>query len=815
MLREAFNTDWYVEKEGPAPWRAGPLTLPHDAMIYETRDPATPNGHNTGYFPGGVYRYTKTFFAPESLRGRTVLFEFEGVYMDAQVHFNGALAAARPNGYANFYADAEGLLVYGQDNRIEVLARSDQMPNSRWYSGSGIYREVKLLSGGWAHILPDGVKLRTLALEQGGARIEAALSARNRAPAPCAARAVLELRGPDGQLAARAEGDLLLRPGQIETLRLPIALENPALWSPEHPDLYACTARLLEGQTLLDEARETFGVRVLELDARRGLRINGQALKLRGGCLHHDNGVIGACTLPAAEDRRVRLMQASGFNAIRSAHNPASKALLEACDRRGMLVIDEFSDVWYRPKTAHDYAEHFRDWWERDIQAMVDKDYNHPSVVMYSIGNEIRETVEAEGVEYSRRLAEKVKALDPSRYVINSINGWYNMFSSLSALVRRKRPAAPGSGLADTHKRTSGYINPLMNTVNRFMDLIVALPLVDWGTRAAFAAVDVAGYNYMAGRYAMDGRLYPRRVICGSESFPPEIARNWRRVKRLAHVIGDFTWAGWDYLGEAGLCTWQYGANQALYKPYPCILADSPLIDITGQRQAQSYLHEIVWGLRKDPYIAVRPLNHAGETPSKSVWRGTNAIASWTWPGCEGRPALIEVYADAAWVELFLNGRSLGRKAAGDRRDFKAIFRTVYQPGELRAVAYDRGGRETGRAVLCSASGALDLRVQPESTALRADGADLAYIHIALAGTDGIVDPLAERLVTVRVEGAGSLQGFGSANPLSQERFTDDTHTTYQGRALAVVRAGNQAGSVRVEVSAPGCQTRILVLPVQ
>jgi beta-galactosidase len=286
-------------------------------------------------------------------------------------------------------------------------------------------------------------------------------------------------------------------------------------------------------------------------------------------------------------------------------------------------------------------------------------------------------------------------------------------------------------------------------------------------------------------------------------------------VKEFSHVIGDFSWTGWDYLGEAGLCTWQYGGNNALFKPYPCILADSSMIDITGHRQTQSYIHEIVWGLRKEPFIAVRPVNHSGEKTSKTLWRGTDAINSWTWHGYEGKRSIIEVYSDADLVELFLNGKSLGRKPAGERNNFKAIFETKYEPGELTAVSCAKNGNEISRTSLRTASQQLHLHIHSEVAKLRADGADLAYINILLGDENGIINPLADRLVSVDVEGAGKLEGFGSANPFTEESFLDAMHNTYYGRALLVVRAGTQSGEVKITVSAEGCETKELVIPVE
>ena len=818
MIRESFNSNWFFYKEVGLNEKqvAAPITLPHDAMLQEKRDPKTGNGFNTGYFPGGLYHYSKTFFVADEYRNKDVTFEFEGVYMNSEVFINGHLAGGCPYGYSSFYIAAESFLNYGQDNGIEVVVHNENGPNSRWYSGSGIYRNVNILVGNRLHILHDGIKITTMEIQDQQAMVEVTTSIVNEEMETREIRIVTEFRDKNREIAAADEVVVKVAAGGKNTIRQTIYVQNPALWSVDSPNLYTCSTKIVDGENVIDEDRETFGIRTLALDSKQGLRINNEGIKLRGGCIHHDNGVIGSCTLEAAEDRRVHLMKESGFNAIRSAHNPMSKAMLDACDRHGILVMDEFSDVWFRAKTKYDYSFYFRDWWERDIQAMVDKDYNHPCVVLYSIGNEITETAIPEGVEFSRKLAEKVRSLDCSRFTINSINGWLSYFTVLGQKVNKKKKVEETKkpAVSENEKTTDANINPVMNLMNKLMDIIVSLPGVEHCTKESFATVDVAGYNYMAGRYKKDGKRYPERVICGSETFPPEIAKNWRLVKKLPHVIGDFSWTGWDYLGEAGLGTWQYGMNQALFKPYPCILADSPMIDITGHRQTQSYIHEIVWGLPKEPYIAVQPVNHSGEKPSKSVWRGTNAIDSWTWDGCEGKAAVVEVYADADQVELFLNGKTLGKKSTGDDHDYKAVFKTSYRPGELIAVSYTKDGKEIGRKSLKTARQQLHLHVHSEVSKLQADGADLAYVNITLADENGIVNPLADRKVTVHVEGVGSLLGFGSANPFTEESFTDNEHTTYQGRALAVVRAGLETGTVKMTVSTEGCETKVLTIPV-
>jgi beta-galactosidase len=815
MIRSSFNENWFFFRKG-FPQPVGPFNLPHDAMRLEPRDPATKNTFNTGYFPGGIYHYTKHFFMPEEFSERQILFEFEGVYTNSEVFINGNRAGGYPTGYTNFYIEATPLLIFGQENKIEVIVRNHHEPNSRWYTGSGIYRNVKMLtSHHLVHIPPDEVKVVTREIGE-KARIEVIIRLFNKAKKAHSVRVQTELLDGSGHQVAINRLETTIPVGDENLIIQALVVEQPLLWSVDSPNLYTCSVKVYAGDQIADEVIETFGIRTLELDPKYGLRINGETIKLRGGCIHHDNGVIGACTYEDAEERRVRILKKSGFNAIRSAHNPLSKAMLDACDRLGMLVMDELTDVWFRAKTMHDASEIFDDWWEADLEAMIAKDFNHPSVIMYSIGNEISETAIPEGIEINRRMAEKVRDLDPSRFVINCINGWYNYFTLLGQkwAPKNKEDLEKTAVREDPQKTSSTATNQTMNVMYKLLDLIVSLPGIDHSTRDAYAAVDVAGYNYASGRYERDVRKYPQRILCGSETFPPDIAKNWNLVKKHVQIIGDFCWTAWDYLGEAGLATWEYGINQSIYKPYPCIMADSSIIDLLGNRQTQSYIHEIVWGLRKDPFIAVQPVHREGQKVSKSVWRSTNAIPSWTWNGWEGKRAVVEVYADADRIELFCNERSLGVKALRGHQKYKAVFITTYQPGILTAVSYSKDGQIIGTTSLNSAGANLCLNVQVEVSKQVTDSARLAFLHISLADQAGVIQPLADRLITVDVQGAGGLIGFGSADPFTQESFIDHTHTSFQGRALAIVCTGLEEGNIHVAVSAEGCETCWLILDV-
>ncbi len=812
MIRQPFNTGWYVSKVG-SDTTVGPVTLPYDAMLFEQRDPSTRNSHNTGFFPGGDYRYSTTLAAPQSWGGRSVTLEFEGVYQRSEVLVNGSLVGGRPSGYAVFHVVLDEALVYGADNLIEVVAHNSQLPNSRWYSGSGIYRPVHLLVGERIRITPHGLRVTTSSIDGTNATVEVSVEVVNDGSGSREVTLETRLHGPDGTETVPAGLAVALGPGASRTVRRRIVVEGAQLWSPDTPQLYAAHVRLSDGGEVVDTAVADFGIRTISADAAHGLMINGKPLKLRGACIHHDNGVIGAHTLDAAEDRRVRLLKSGGYNAIRSAHNPASRALLRACDRHGMLVMDELTDVWWRPKVTYDLSDEFGQWWERDLAALVANDVNHPSVIMYSIGNEIGETATPRGVALNRRIAERTKELDPTRLVTNCINGFLNLIGPQDDERLAAKVAASKEKGEESNKNLIVILNYLIAVLDKVMPRLVRLSKVDKRTRDAYAAVDVAGYNYMPGRYRMDARLYPHRVIVGSETNPNESGRVWQEIESLPNVIGEFAWTGWDYLGEAGYAAVTYNQRRQMFSPWPGRTAGMPNFDITGHRQTQSYLNAIAWHLTPGPHVAVQPVNHAADKRYFREGR-TDSIRSWSWEGFEGTEATVEVYTDALRVELLLDGRRVGSANVGQRRPYLTEFTVPYQPGELTAVAYDLDGTEIGRDTLVSAGPSLRLTVHPEGDALRADGMDLLYVPIHLTDDDGVLRPLADRVVAVEVTGAGTLLGLGSAESICEEGFVSGRHTTYYGRVLAVIRAGHAAGAITLTATADGCERVTVTIPV-
>ncbi|MFI5897813.1 glycoside hydrolase family 2 TIM barrel-domain containing protein [Actinoplanes sp. NPDC051513] len=796
MARIPFNADWSVKPKvssfsdligGDSSART--VMLPHDAMVSLPRSATAGEGPSTGYFPGGAVEYSKALHVPEQWRRRRVSLEFEAVYRDAMVFVNGSFAGQRRNGYTTFRVPLDAFLRYGESNTIRVEARAHQ--DSRWYSGLGIHRDTHLHVTDLVHIAADGLRIHTPEADDEVAVVEFEATIRNEDLTTRTVTARVELRDDTGVTVAAAQVPVTVRPTTSTMSVTRLYVSSPRRWGPDDPYLYQATVRLLDGDSEIDAATEQIGIRTLQMDPVRGLRINGKTVKLRGACIHHDNGVLGAAAITRAEERRIEILKAAGFNAIRSSHNPAGRALLDACDRLGMLVLDEAFDMWFEPMKVFDYSLDFPEWWERDIEAMVAKCFNHPSVVMYSIGNEVPEAGSGLGGAWGRTLAAKVRQLDSTRFVTNAISSFWAVSAEILDDFKQELSALHARG-----------VNDVMSAMTEIFDRITTSELVTERTAESHAAVDVAGLNYAHQRYISDAQLFPNRVMLGTESNPREVAAIWPLVEALPYVIGDFSWTGWDYLGEAGLGRTDYTTDPSVQgggdPAYPWLLAWCGDIDITGHRRPASYFRETVYGLRHEPYIAVfRPQRH-GQRRLESQWAWSDAVAGWSWTVAPGSPVEVEVYSDADEVELLLNGVPVGRSPAGREHGFRARFDTLYQPGELVAVAY-RGGTEQARTSLRTA-GPARLAVEPDRSRLSADHRDLAHVAIELRDGDGNLVHDDDRQVTVDVSGAGVLQGLGAARPATEERFDANHCTTFDGRALAIIRPSG-AGPIEVKVT--------------
>lgn len=754
MEKQDFNQGWLFWKEGENTQQK--VNLPHDAMIHEKRDPNCANAHNSGFYPGGKYYYKKVWNVPAAYKDKCLMLEFDGVYLNAKVFINGEEAAYRPNGYVTFTVSCEDYLYFDEDNEIIVEVDNSQTPNSRWYTGSGIYRPVFLWVANKQHICHDGIRVETLSHEPPRIRVRTTHTG---------GEVKIKILYND-RLISTAVGD------DVE-----ISISNGKLWSSETPELYQCQVSLLRDEEVIDTQTTEFGIRTLSW-SKEGFFVNGLETKLRGACVHHDNGMLGACAFAEAEARKVRLLKQAGFNAIRSSHNPCSKSLLEAADRYGMYIIDEYSDVWYVHKQRHDYAKDFDEWHVEDLRSMVLRDSLHPSVIMYSIGNEIAEVWEEKGVQVTKELAEICRELDNTRPVTIGTNlmicnmakkgiGVFKATDSSKKNPTKKTKIKKGGRLV-----ASEFYNVMINIMGTLMDKQSKKKGCDAATAAHFAQVDICGYNYATIRYRNEPELYPNRIIVGSETRPPNIVENWRTTLECKHVIGDFMWTGWDYLGEAGIGTVSYSSQRGsglLLKKYPYLLSGAGIIDICGHFRPDVWLNRAAWGtIGPSPYIGVEPVIYGKEKAVRSMWRRSDAVHSWSWHGFEGYPARIVVYSGATSVELFLNGNSLGKKVV---KDCAVHFKTKYDPGELIAVNYDANGKEIGRDVLRTAGTDARLLLKAEKTTLLADGQDLCFLHIFHTDSDGEVLPANDIDLQVQVCGSGFLQGLGSANPYTEEGF--------------------------------------------
>ncbi|WP_370582696.1 glycoside hydrolase family 2 TIM barrel-domain containing protein [Plantibacter sp. VKM Ac-2885] len=761
------------------------MRLPHDAMIAERRTPTAPGGSDVAYFPGGSYTYSTMWSAPADPAAYAVL-RFEGVQGESSVFVNGVFVGAIRSGYTEFDLPITEQLRWGESNDIQVRIDNSQQPANRWYPGSGLYRNVAIILRPGIRFASDGVRLRTRSLTPAAGLVEVTYQLDHTKEIRKALADVdVSVELYDGErLVARASGI-----GTQGTLQ--VRVPDPIGWTADTPHLYELLARVESGGRVIDEHRERVGLRTVSVDARQGLRVNGTTVKLRGACIHHDNGPLGAATHRAAEFRRVRLLKEAGFNAIRSAHNPMSRHLLDACDQLGMYVLDELADYWIVSKTAHDFAGRFLDTWREDAERMVRKDRNRPSVIMYASGNEIPETATAQGIGLTKEITQYLHELDPDRPVTVAINLFLNAMVSMNQSPYKERPEGEASMAGSTEA------NVMINQIGRMMDIVSRLPRADKASRDAFAEVDVAGYNYGLGRYRRDVRAYPDRVILGSETLPGDVARAWHLVEKYPAVIGDFVWAGWEYLGEVGVSVWVPGKRAGLSKPYPYIISGPGMFDLIGRPDITLRLAQAAWGKLDAPAIGVRPVNLSGVPMVRSAWRKTDAVESWSWSGCTGKQAEVEVYSAEDRVALLLNGRRIGSRRAGRRQGYVAKFSVPYESGELTAVAY-RDGAEVSRTTLRSAKGPLRLDLTVEQDTIIADGDDLVFANVALADADGVTEMLADESVTVTVTGPGALVGYGTAAPATEEEFTADVRTTFRGRALAVIRSTGEPGLITI-----------------
>jgi beta-galactosidase len=702
---------------------------------------------------------------------------------------NGNLLGIHPYGYTAFAYDLTTHLRRAGENVLAVRVRNEGR-NSRWYSGSGIYRHVWLNATGGVRVPLCGVQATTPDVSRQSATVKVAVAMENRTGSAQEVTVRIRLFDSKNAAAGSWESRQAVAAGASTQVEHPFTIARPELWSLAATSMYRAEVDLLVDGKVVDRSAAPFGIRRIEVDAQRGLRINGEPVKLKGGCLHHDNGLLGAAALDRAEERRVQLMKAHGFNAIRTSHNPPSPAFLDACDRLGVLVMDEAFDCWERQKNAQDYHLYFAEWWQRDIDAMVLRDRNHPSVIFWSIGNEIPERAEPHGVEIAKQMVARIRSMDPSRPITSGINGG---------------PASEG-------------LDP------------------------AFQYLDVAGYNYLWGNYESDYARLPNRVILGTESFPQHAFQNWQLVEKHPFVIGDFVWTGMDHLGESSIGNAQLAApgrggagggapgggggargglsntfsglasmgNISLGFPwFNCYCGD---IDLIGEAKPQWYYRQVVWGTSKLEMAVQRPLP-AGRTETISAWGWSDELRSWTWPGYEGRTMKVRIFSTGDQVRLLLNGKEIGVKQVSVQAEMRVEFDVSYAAGELKAVAMS-DGKQVAELVFKTAGKPARLRLNADRPSIKRDRNELSFVTLEVLDQSGELIPDAAVPVAFSITGAGELAAVGTANPKDVRSFRQPRPRTFHGKCLAIVRSKGVVGSATLQARADGLTAATAVVQV-
>lgn len=731
---------------------------------------ASPMGWGTGWTVGGVGWYRKAFPLTDLLPEEQVELRFDGVYLVSEVWVNGVSVGRNVNGYLGFVCDLTAHLRPDGPNVVAVRV-ANEGPNARWYSGSGVYRHVWLSRTGMVRIPYGGLAVATRAVQGTQATISISAEVENRARQPRAVVCDIAVRDAKGRVVATASRSASLTAAGTGRIETDLTLPHADLWSPDSPHLYTAEVTLKADGQISDRLAQRFGVRVLSASPEAGFRINGKAYKLRGACLHHDNGLLGAVAIDRAERRKVELLKANGFNAIRTSHNPYSPYFLDVCDELGMVVIGETFDFWQTPKFWMDGPKlYFQDNWRRDLAAIIRRDRNRPSIAFWSIGNEIPEVDSPRGVELAGEMRDIIRSIDPSRLITNAL-----------------LPTNAGK--------------------------------VGEGARSK---LDVVGYNYDYEAVAKDHAAYPQLMFVTTESYAKDARDIWRAVEHSPWYLGDFVWTAMDYLGEVGLGASYLRPGPAPVAPtydkkafqwdYPAYQPGCGDLDLLGRKRPPSFYRDVVWGRSKLELFVQRP-TPPGTHEVLSNWGWPDELASWAWPGHEGQPMTVRAYTSGDEVRLLLDGREIARQSVGPNDQLRALFQLAFAPGTLTAVAF-RGGREIGRKTLATTGAATRLRLTAERDRIGGGAGELAYVFVDVLDAAG--RPVADAAVPVRfsVQGAVRLLRAGSANPFGVESFQDARTRTYHGAALAILAPTHPRGEAHVDVSSEGLAGARLTIQV-
>lgn len=780
MERLDFNKNWTVTRIDDRT-QTKIVNIPYDAMFYEDRKDDAPSGKNCCWIDCHDYEFVKEFELGEGqINDHDLIIEFESVYHNAEVYLNDEKVAFRPYGYTNFYVDVTGKIKTGK-NVLKVIAHNSDQPNQRWYSGCGLIRPVWMYVLPKKHILLNGIKITTLDYEKRKIRIDVKTNGCENAKASIF----------DGKKSIASQNlDLKEGNGSIE-----VEVPDAKLWDTENPNIYTCKVEAGD-----DVQEVSFGIRRIALN-ENGFFVNGERVIMRGCCVHSDNQLLGCITNPFIEERRVRILKNVGYNAIRCAHNPASKDFLDACDKLGMIVMDEYSDCWYIHKTKYDYVTYLNDWWKQDLQDMVDKDYNHPCVMLYSTGNEVSETAKKKGVEFAKMLTDEFHRLDDTRYVTAGVNILFNFMARLGMGFYNDKKAEKEEKSNKKKKKSVGseFFNDVVNFFGgRFLRAGAKLHGCDNATKDAFAVMDMAGYNYGIARYKHDLRKYPKRIIVGSETFCADAREFYLMARKYPRIVGDFVWAGMDYIGEVGVGSWVPKDHCDGIMDGSCgwMTAGSGRVDFIGDETCEALYTKVAF--EKEPIqLGVVSNKYSKMKHSVSSWKMSMALPSWTFEGEEGKKVKVEVYSNAYRIELYVNHKLV--KKARTKANGRNYFKVKYEPGSIRAISYGKDNHVVGDVTYNTASKETQLSILPEQEKIASN--EYAFVRLAFTDKDNIVKPLIEGSIKVDVEG-GELVSFGSANPYCKEGYHTDTCKTNYGVCMAVIKPND--GSKKISIKAEG-----------
>jgi beta-galactosidase len=776
-----FDTDWKFYRgkldgaENPnfddKTWRD--VTIPNDWSVEDLPvvsennishiisgpfDSKAISGKHSSFTVGGTGWYRKHFIIPESDKGKIVYINFDGVYMNSDVWVNGHHLGNHPYGYTAFTYELSQYLNFGAKENIIAVEVKNEGLNSRWYSGSGIYRHVHISIVDKIHVAPEGTFITTPLVDSLNSKVLVQVEINNETKKDTDIILSVNIADINGIIVASNKASTRISPFVSNKVQLSMQVQKPMLWSPETPYLYKAICTVQTKGVTTDKTETAFGIRSLSFDSEKGLFLNGKHIKLKGGSMHANNGPLGAAAFERAEERRVELMKNAGFNAIRCGHNPPSTVFLNACDRLGMLVIDEAFDVWELGWLPDDYHLYFKDWWQRDLTSMIKRDRNHPSIFTYSLCNQVKNNYDSSVIALGYQVARFARSLDPTR--------------------------------------------PVSANLAKFKGDWLDCKQEEWRSCDAFiAALDIVGYSYQSAQYEADHQRLPDRIMFSTEIDPHNSFRNWMRAIDHDFVLGNFEWTAWDFMGEVSL---GWAARESFTAPdsvlFPWISTNSGDFDLCGFRKPRSYYRDVLFKNDNKLSCFVISPTPSFKLKNESPWGWEDIKPSWTWPGYEGKNMDVVAYSACDSVQLLLNNKLVGMKLTSRATEFKATWQVPYQKGILKAVGYIKGVK-AAEWQLTTAIKPAKIHLTADRTSIKADGQDLSYITVEITDKNGVLNPQANNQINFSIEGDGNILAVGNSNPTSIESFQQPTRKAFEGKCLVIVQSVKQAGEIRIKAA--------------